>query len=55
MMQERAKTRKNARMDFKWIQEPCRLDALWKRWNATVWQPFSIAILIRAHPRQSAF
>jgi hypothetical protein len=55
MTQERAKTRKNARTDFKRIQEPWRLDALWRPWNATAWGAVLFVILIRAHPWQSAF
>jgi hypothetical protein len=51
MTQERAKTRKNTRLDFKWIQEPSRLDALWNRWNATAWEA---VLFLSFDPRSSA-
>jgi hypothetical protein len=60
MTQERAKTRKKTRMDFKWIQELWRFHALWRRLErdrlGSRSPEFVIrSALIRGNPRQSAF
>jgi hypothetical protein len=63
MTQERAKTRKKTRMDFKWIQELWRFHALWRRWNATAWGVVLLSLsfdprssaAIRGNPRSNWF